>query len=211
MPGLGGSGAGAKPRLGDAPASACARASRCRGTCKRRHRCPKRRWANPYPCIPTFNSDALLSSFGGSPMNGPSTLSAAEIEQIAHRVVALLSDAGYRTDPPRYVDASELAAELGVERDWVYSHAEELGAMRLGGPRGRLRFDRAVVREQMRRTDPAASGNASPGRNAAPGWTPPHRPTRRLGSSQTQRRASGRTPARSPKQHRPGGNPDDEA
>ena len=33
---------------------------------------------------------------------------------------------------PRLVDAGELAAYLGVDRSWVYAHAEELGARRLG-------------------------------------------------------------------------------
>lgn len=72
-----------------------------------------------------------------------------QIEQIAQRVVALLDEAARLTDGPRYVDAATLAAELSVERDWVYAHAEELGALRLGGPRGRLRFDRIWVRQKL--------------------------------------------------------------
>ena len=39
------------------------------------------------------------------------------------------------------MDAKTLAAMLGVTRAWVYAHAEQLAAVRLGGPRGRLRFD----------------------------------------------------------------------
>lgn len=40
------------------------------------------------------------------------------------------------------VDAATLAAALGVSRDFVYAHANELGGERIGnGPRGRLRFD----------------------------------------------------------------------
>jgi hypothetical protein len=39
------------------------------------------------------------------------------------------------------VDASAVAAFLGVDRSYVYEHAAELGARRLGsGPRARLRF-----------------------------------------------------------------------
>src|ERR1700730_15452276 len=60
---------------------------------------------------------------------------------IAEQVAALLHD-----DKPRIrmVDATTLAAELGVSRDFVYAHASELGGQRLGGgPRGRLRFDLA--------------------------------------------------------------------
>jgi hypothetical protein len=41
-----------------------------------------------------------------------------------------------------FLDASELARALGVERDWIYEHQEQLGAIRLGkGPRPRLRFE----------------------------------------------------------------------
>jgi hypothetical protein len=46
------------------------------------------------------------------------------------------------------VDAGELARALGVEREWVYEHSDQLGAIRLGdGPRPRLRFEvgRAVA------------------------------------------------------------------
>ena len=42
----------------------------------------------------------------------------------------------------RLVDAREVAAMLGVTRPFVYEHAAELGAIRLGtGPKARLRFD----------------------------------------------------------------------
>ena len=40
-----------------------------------------------------------------------------------------------------WLDAHEVAQRLGVSRDWVYEHADELGASRIGtGPRPRLRF-----------------------------------------------------------------------
>jgi hypothetical protein len=42
----------------------------------------------------------------------------------------------------RLLTADELAIVLGVDRGYVYEHAVELGAWRLGsGPRARLRFD----------------------------------------------------------------------
>ncbi len=51
---------------------------------------------------------------------------------------------------PRLVDAGELAAYLGVDRGWVYAHADELGARRLGsGPRARLRFSVAEVDQRL--------------------------------------------------------------
>lgn len=41
-----------------------------------------------------------------------------------------------------FLDASELARVLGVERDWIYEHQEQLCAIRLGrGRRPRLRFE----------------------------------------------------------------------
>jgi hypothetical protein len=43
-------------------------------------------------------------------------------------------------------DAAGLAKELGVARSFVYAHKDALGGVRLGGPRGRLRFDVAKAR-----------------------------------------------------------------
>lgn len=76
-------------------------------------------------------------------------LTPASIEQIARRVVEILREDG-QPGVGRYVDAATLARELGVERDWVYAHAEKLGALRLGGPSGRLRFDLEEVLARMR-------------------------------------------------------------
>jgi hypothetical protein len=48
------------------------------------------------------------------------------------------------------VDAATLAVELGVSRDFVYEHAAELGALRLGsGPKARLRFDPIAARAAL--------------------------------------------------------------
>lgn len=48
--------------------------------------------------------------------------------------------------------AEQLAARLHTQRSWVYAHATELGAIRLGtGPRPRLRFDPLTVAEHLRR------------------------------------------------------------
>jgi len=60
--------------------------------------------------------------------------------------------------------ASEVAKRLGIGRSWVYAHAAELGARRLGdGPKGRLRFDAAVVAERLHaRSTGERSGRARP-------------------------------------------------
>jgi len=48
------------------------------------------------------------------------------------------------------VDASVVAEHLGVTRGYVYQHADELGARRLGsGPRARLRFSLAEIDERL--------------------------------------------------------------
>lgn len=40
-----------------------------------------------------------------------------------------------------FADAAQLARLLGVEPRWVLDHARELGGVRLGAGRGRLRFN----------------------------------------------------------------------
>ncbi len=140
------------------------------------------------------------------------------VEAIALRVVELIGDGARREALTGYVDASALARELGVERDWVYSHAEALGAIRLGGPHGRLRFDREIVKERLGGVDagdwkaprrsPRRAGKRVPARidQRAKSGSPP--PGARVKSTDTQRRASGWTPARSPKRQHPGGSPE---
>jgi hypothetical protein len=70
------------------------------------------------------------------------------VEAIARRVVELLGGSPQRSGV-RLVDATAVADALGVERDWVYAHADQLGAVRLGGPKGRLRFDLRAIDEQL--------------------------------------------------------------
>lgn len=85
----------------------------------------------------------------------------ALVEAVARRVIELLRDAqpAAATAVPAavLVDASRVAAELGASRDWVYAHADELGAIRLGacgdGRRPRLRFDLAVVADRLTARD----------------------------------------------------------
>ena len=76
------------------------------------------------------------------------TLDPDDIESIATRVVELLRD-DVPASPSRLADAAEVARELGVDRDWVYAHARDLGATRLGGDRGRWRFDLARIRRDL--------------------------------------------------------------
>lgn len=84
----------------------------------------------------------------GASDSEPARLSAADIEAVARRVLELVADLVVPGEA-RFVDAAALARILDVDRDWVYSHAAELGAVRLGGPRGRLRFDVREVRRVL--------------------------------------------------------------
>jgi hypothetical protein len=97
-------------------------------------------------------------------------LDPADIEAIAQRVAELLDDA-VPAVPVRLVDARELAEALGVDREWIYAHARQLGAVRLGGSQGRLRFDlkRALNALQERPPRPANARRPESTRNEPPG------------------------------------------
>jgi hypothetical protein len=79
----------------------------------------------------------------------------AYVDAIARRVVELIHTDDQADIGRRFVDAATLAGELGVERSWVYEHARELHAIRLGsGPRARLRFNPPAVRAVLDRQAP---------------------------------------------------------
>lgn len=69
------------------------------------------------------------------------------VDAIARRVVELLPRG--TSAQVELVDAAELARQLGIERSWVYTHAIQLGAIKLGNGR-RLRFDPQVAIERIR-------------------------------------------------------------
>jgi len=82
------------------------------------------------------------------------SLEPEDVEAIAARVVELLL--GQPPFASRAADAATVARALGVDRGWVYAHAEELGATRLGGGRGRLRFDLARILRDLATADASA-------------------------------------------------------
>jgi hypothetical protein len=62
-------------------------------------------------------------------------------EALAVRVVELL-ERQERRSARGLATAADVAEQLGVHKSWVYAHADELGAIRLGdGEKARLRFD----------------------------------------------------------------------
>lgn len=99
---------------------------------------------------------------------GPKLKLAPEvIDAIARRVVELLPRGV--SAHAELVDAAELARRLGIERSWVYTHAIQLGAIKLGnGRRPRLRFDPQVAIERIR-ASARQHGDQGP-------WQPPDRP-----------------------------------
>ena len=89
------------------------------------------------------------------------------IDAIARRVVELLERRGLQRR--ELVDAAELARMFGIERSWVYSHAIELGAVKLGsGAKPRLRFDPEIAARVLQKVGegPAADPPARSGERA---------------------------------------------
>jgi hypothetical protein len=96
------------------------------------------------------------------------------IEAIARRVVEILEQRGLQQR--ELVDTAELARRLGIERSWVYAHAIELGAVKLGsGPKPRLRFDPQIAARLLRKVgdgsaaDPPARSGERAGQPSASG------------------------------------------
>lgn len=110
----------------------------------------------------------------------PGRLHPADLERLAELIAPRLVDAladRRRVPAPALVDAAELARRLGVERSWVYDHADELGAERLGtGPRAPLRFDPARALDTMA----SCSAGRMPAEDESPAQPPkPHSRRRR--------------------------------
>jgi hypothetical protein len=103
---------------------------------------------------------------------------------LADRLVVRLGGRMPGQDEP-LVDATEIARLHGKSRAWVYEHAGELGAVRLGsGPRPRLGFSLARAAERLERVDKPATPS------------PPEPPKRRR-----QRQRAGRTATGAPMLH----------
>ena len=134
---------------------------------------------SPVPTVVTIDPasiDAIVEArqahgrgWGGKGLSGGTV-------EVGAPDVGDLGGAGRPAVGPRgraLLTAAQVARELQVSRSWVYQHAEELGARRLGdGPRGRLRFDLETVRaagaclaskqSQARDASAGAESDASP-------------------------------------------------
>jgi hypothetical protein len=100
----------------------------------------------------------------------PVALDEPTIERLAHRVAELLHDelpapAIAPSEPVRdrrLVTAAQVADRWSIDRAWVYAHADDLGAHRLGtGTRPRLRFDPALVEQRLGPSDPPSQAGGS--------------------------------------------------
>jgi transposase-like protein len=68
-------------------------------------------------------------------------------DRVAEQVVERLREDGAAVS---MVSVAEVARRFGISRDYIYDHAAELGAVRLGdGPRARLRLDPAKVAARL--------------------------------------------------------------
>jgi hypothetical protein len=90
---------------------------------------------------------------GGDPVNYDDAALDRLADLLAERLAVRLTG----LTPARaesLVDAAEIARLHGKTRSWVYEHAGELGAVRLGsGPRPRLAFSPTRVAERLEKVD----------------------------------------------------------
>jgi len=107
------------------------------------------------------------------------------VEQVATRVAQLLHrqqedrERQRVSEPTGMLTVSELAQHLHLNRAWVYEHAGELGAIRLGdGPKARLRFDL--------HTAETALGRHQAGQAPVPAGAKTRRPTRSSATDEAQ-------------------------
>ena len=89
-------------------------------------------------------------------------LTQADVEAIAGCVIEQMKE----VLRPRLwfglADAAEVARRLRVHENWVYAHADELGAIRLGdGEKARLRFDLERVAREIGVTEAERGGSGS--------------------------------------------------
>jgi hypothetical protein len=91
-------------------------------------------------------------------------LAQADIEAIAECVVEQMREIVRPQLWFGLADAAEVARRLRVHENWVYTHADELGAIRLGeGEKARLRFDLERVARAIGVTE-SERGGRGPGR-----------------------------------------------
>ena len=97
----------------------------------------------------------------------------AFVDAVARRIVEVLREEGVlRREGPRLLTVGEVAVEFGLSTDWLYTHARQLGAIRLGsGPKARVRFDRHTIGENIARLGSRDRHDESRGQSPDPDRT----------------------------------------
>jgi hypothetical protein len=91
-------------------------------------------------------------------------LTQTDVEAIADRVIEQMREVLRPQLWFGLADAAEVARRLRVHENWVYAHADELGAIRLGdGEKARLRFDLERMARAIGVTE-SELGGRGPGR-----------------------------------------------
>jgi predicted DNA-binding transcriptional regulator AlpA len=94
----------------------------------------------------------------------------ADVRAIAEAVADVLAKRGLvvyagPAGSARVLSAREVSRLLGRSTPWVYDHATELGAIRMGtGPKARIGFDLAMIEQWKRDNQIRSSGAPAPPR-----------------------------------------------
>lgn len=121
---------------------------------------------------------------------GELRLAPESIEALARRLAELLAAERRPPSRQRHLTAAEVSEWWGVDRAWVYAHADELGAKRLGaGKRPRLRFDAAEVASRIDDLAPPREPDRGgfPASSAAPGSGSLEPPSRAMVAARRKR------------------------
>ena len=100
------------------------------------------------------------------------------VEQVASRVAQMLQRQQQQSaeipgakEQQGFLNVAQLARHLGLNPAWIYEHADELGAIRIGdGPKARIRFDLYTATQALRQHQP--------GRTQGPATATPRKPRR---------------------------------
>ena len=100
------------------------------------------------------------------------------VEQVASRVAQMLQRQQQQSaeipgakEQQGFLNVAQLARHLGLNPAWIYEHADELGAIRIGdGPKARIRFDLYTATQALRQHQP--------GRTQGPATAKPRKPRR---------------------------------
>jgi hypothetical protein len=157
-----------------------------------------------HPSCPFAKRSGSLGHIGGP---GPARLPASGEDHPLERLVELLAgrvaerlapliSSGAPEQPEGLVDAHEIARRMGRSRWWVYEHAGELGAVRLGhGPRARLGFSPARAEAYLKAAADLRAPVPSPPRARPRRRCSTHTPVELLAFTRDDERAAGRPSA----------------